>query len=446
MKVVSVINYKGGVGKTTLTACLASCLQDKGVNVLLVDLDPQCNLTGEVLPDRLEELYPLDGQSNSPKTLKEWYRALRDGRTENLEELILQDRRRRLSIVPSHLDLLDVDTNLGVRLWGTDIREVHSDPRALHQRYYDVLDSLRSQLRVIEESRAAKGRGFDLVLLDCPPNFNIVTQTAIVASDAILIPVRPNPLSAMSMDHLIRKRGDLVRDFNKSAKALGLRDAELTAPKIMGVVPMMWKARQGDTPTKGNEAVIRILRELEGDGVVFFDGVRHNETLFLKNKAPWVPFSSGGGEPHDRARNDVRATCRKIGEALEVIKPSFEEMRELLQWLQDTLQDMRAHKGDAEAKKRYDLKQVVRLEFAAPGSNFMRKMKEGLRHIPGRGTDAFNAQVGRRFLKAAMSVLPDREPLAKWAAGKIYAEFLRECGRSKEDAERESSEFFERSD
>ena len=444
MKVVSVINYKGGVGKTTLTACLAACLQRKSASVLMVDLDPQCNLTCEVLPERMEDLYPMgERQSESgPGTLREWYRGLCEGRTENLEELILRSP-EGLSIIPSHLDLLDVDTQLAIRLLGTDIRAVHSDPRAGHQRYYDVLNSLRSQLRVIEKSRAAKGRGgFDLVLLDCPPNFNIITQTAIIASDAILIPTRPNPLSTMGLDHLIRKRGDLVRDFNASADAIGLAGGKVRPAKVLGIVSMIWKVGIGRTPIMGNRVVIDRLRELEGDGVVFYDGVCHNESVFTsKVRAPRIPFSEK--ELPSKEGNKVReltwTACRKIGETLEIIQPSFEEVTDLLRPVLDGVDEC---KDDEEAKEQY----IINNMLSAHDKSIGFQIKDGLRHIPSRGTDMFRPQIGKVILEKAMSFLSGRESLAKWVAMQVYSDFLRECGESKDDAKRKSSEFFERSD
>ena len=426
MKVVSVINYKGGVGKTTLTACLASCLQDKGVNVLLVDLDPQCNLTGEILSsDLLDALYSPDGQKRQggPRTLREWYRSLCNGQTENLEDLILQgplllQRSLRLSVIPSHLDLLDVDTQLAIRLLGTDIRAVHSDSCAGHRRYYDALSSLRSQLRAIEESRAAKGKGFDLALLDCPPNFNIITQTAIIASDEILIPVRPNPLSAMGMDHLIRKRGDLVRDFNASAKALGLHEAELTAPRILGTVSMMWKALNEDTPVKGNETVIhRTLRKLEGDGVVFFDGIRHNETLFSNIVGVAnVPFSEKlypSERPYGRVRDDIWATCSKIGEALGVIPPSF-----------------------SLKNANYAMLAAFPTPLSAPTTTPEQagnQISEEIHHLSG----AAAVQAQRDVEKALMQLATVKRDVAR----KIFVQFWKKLGSTPDDLARKQSEF-----
>ncbi len=55
---------------------------------------------------------------------------------------------------------------------------------------------------------------YDVVLIDCPPNFNIVTKNALVASNRILIPTKPDYLSTLGIDYLIRSIGNLINDFN----------------------------------------------------------------------------------------------------------------------------------------------------------------------------------------------------------------------------------------
>ena len=62
------------------------------------------------------------------------------------------------------------------------------------------------------------GDKYDIVLIDCPPNFNIVTKTAIVASNYILVPARPDYLSTMGIDYLIRSVNELIDDYNEFAE------------------------------------------------------------------------------------------------------------------------------------------------------------------------------------------------------------------------------------
>ena len=313
MKVVSVINYKGGVGKTTLTACLASCLVNLGKKVLAVDMDAQCNLTysatGEDTWDKIS--------GGKVKSLRDWYGGIcGDQPAESLDDLILSSKTGNFSLAPSHLDLLDVDMELA-----NHIASVNEDKR--RRRYVNVLSALRRQLWPL-----AKERKVDLVLLDCPPNFNIVTQTAIVASHQILIPARPNPLSTVGIDHLIRKRGQLVEIFNKHAAALGI-DESATAPQILGVVPMMWKSKEGNQRVFGNVMVEEELADMvgelsrqEGQEVVLFKGLRLNESIFSRNKAFHALWRENPpGVFYNGIRHEMRLACREIGEHLGLLEP-----------------------------------------------------------------------------------------------------------------------------
>ena len=188
--------------------------------------------------------------------------------------------------------------------------------------------------------------GFDLVLLDCPPNFNIVTQTAIIASDNILIPTRPNPVSNMSFDHLIRRRGMLIEKFNQDLDSIGESNDVLVIPKILGVVPMMWKVAKGDKSIIDNAVVqfeiLQMLNELgikEGSDIFLFRGIRHNEKLFSKSQLmsiiddDYAKGESGGKHVAD----DIRRTVRQIAEVLEMLQPD-------LSWVPDMIDRLKANK------------------------------------------------------------------------------------------------------
>jgi len=194
MRIVAVINYKGGVGKTTTTANLAAALAWRGHNILLLDLDPQASLTFSFIrPDDWETNFAKD------KTIKAWFDSFSKGKPLSLDSLFFEpdtvkaklSGRGQLHLIASHLGLINVDLELAAELGGATLKQSKANFLKVHKRLADGLSDIE-----IED--------LDLILIDCPPNFNIATKTAIVASDSILIPAKPDYLSTLGIDYLIR--------------------------------------------------------------------------------------------------------------------------------------------------------------------------------------------------------------------------------------------------
>ena len=304
MKIISVINYKGGVGKTTLTANLGAELAYRGRNVLLVDLDAQASLTFSfVKPDYWEEQLADGG------TIKDWFDSFSEGNTLPLQDLIITPTEAqsqvegRLDLIPSHLGLINVDLELATELGGATLRQSKMNYLKVHQRLAKGFADIDN-------------RAYDFVLIDCPPNFNVVTKTAIVASEFILIPAKPDYLSTLGIDYLRKSVDQLIHDFNEYA-ALGSNNTEKIKPEILGVVFTMI-SRYGGRPIAALRPFIAQTKKL---GVnVFSTQIRENKTLFGEAPqfgTPVVLTSQSSGTYGDIVKELEKLTrelLRRIGE------------------------------------------------------------------------------------------------------------------------------------
>jgi chromosome partitioning protein len=151
-RIVAVANQKGGVGKTTTTINLAASLALAGQRILLVDVDPQSNLTSGV---------GLKDQASPAGTV---YHALTTvAPTTDARPFILATRTERLSLVPADRHLT-----------GAEIEMVPLDRR--EERLRVLLASVRDE--------------FDYVFIDSPPSLGLLTLNALVAADSVLIPMQ----------------------------------------------------------------------------------------------------------------------------------------------------------------------------------------------------------------------------------------------------------------
>jgi chromosome partitioning protein len=270
--VVSVLNYKGGVGKTTVAANIGAELANRGRRVLLIDMDPQASLTlSFYASDELAKEFTDSG------TILHWFQAFIDNQApEPLRDYVvapprvndvLRSHGGRLDLIPSHLGLIDVDLDLAAHVGGSRFNISQSGYLWVHRLLADAL---------VEEAF----RDYDVIVIDCAPNFNMVTRTAIVASDHILIPAKADYLSTLGIDYLRRKLAELVRDYNAVA------GVEAIAPGIVGVVFTMIQFA-GEVPIMAVRNYVTHTEQYEVP--VFRQMIRESKTLFAAAGERGVP-------------------------------------------------------------------------------------------------------------------------------------------------------------
>ncbi len=307
MYVISVINYKGGVGKTTITANLGAELAWRGRRVLLIDIDPQASLTFSFIsPEEWVRTY------SESKTLKTWFQSYEENQPISLKDIIFTPPKTeqklkelgagakgRLDLISSHLELINIDLDLAIKLGGANLKESKKN-------YLKVHGMLARGIKQIEKE------GYDFVLIDCPPNFNIVTKTAIVTSDHLLIPAKPDYLSTIGIDYLIKSYSGLVTDYNDYVRFGEHSDYSTVSPLILGVIFNMIQVYGGGP--------IAVLREYMEKTVrlripVFQNYLRESKSIFSGAPAYGVPviLTKPSDTISGEIKNFVNEFERKLG-------------------------------------------------------------------------------------------------------------------------------------
>lgn len=179
LQVITVINFKGGSGKTTTSAHLAQKMALDGYRVLAVDLDPQASLSA--LHGYQPEFDLLDGGT--------LYDAIRYDDPVPVESIIQNTYFTNLDIIPGNLDLMEFE---------------HETPRAISERsgnlFFTRVGDVLGQIEA----------DYDVVVMDCPPQLGFLTMSALSAATAVLVTVHPQMLDVMSMCQFLLMTSNLL--------------------------------------------------------------------------------------------------------------------------------------------------------------------------------------------------------------------------------------------
>ena len=215
--VVSFVNYKGGVGKTTLAVEISAALAyHYNKKVLLIDADPQSNATFYLMEEDTWENVAQQG-----RTIKELFDvALHKGTIElqhfDIRSIVVDhglrvhDFTKNLHLIPSHLDLYEIDLELA-RMLGKEA------------------PSLLILWQAIRDIKA----DYDYIIIDCPPNMYLVTQNAIVASDGVIITLLPEYLSRIGIALIIRMIDNINERMRQHASIFG---GQFKSTEVKGII------------------------------------------------------------------------------------------------------------------------------------------------------------------------------------------------------------------
>ncbi len=179
-RIIAIANRKGGVGKTTTTVNVATAMAAVGKKVLVIDLDPQGNASTSMGVDKKGRM-----ASSYEVLLGE----------KRLSETIVWTAVPNFSLIPSSPDLA-----------GAEIELIDVENREY---------ALKSALR-------REAVNYDYVLIDCPPSLNLVTINALVAADAVIVPLQCEFLALEGITDLIKNINLIKKNFNPKLELQGV--------------------------------------------------------------------------------------------------------------------------------------------------------------------------------------------------------------------------------
>jgi chromosome partitioning protein len=209
-RIVSFINLKGGVGKTTLAVNIAATLandfliRDRKVRVLLIDLDPQTNATISVITQETWEKRQEGGQ-----TLYHLFKDKLEGTSSfKIQEAILHNVGgvEGLDLLPSSLHLVEIQDDL---------------PNISTKTYINHVEVLGNEISIVKHA-------YDYIIIDCPPNLGAITLNGIDISNHYVVPIVPDILSKIGLS-LISNR---INDFKERRRTCSIELAGIIFTKV----------------------------------------------------------------------------------------------------------------------------------------------------------------------------------------------------------------------
>lgn len=336
-KLISLFNHKGGVSKTTTAFNLGWMLARRGKRVLLVDCDPQCNLTGIVLGfEHLDSTESIEGmEDGSPLNIREGLAPAFEARPSGMAPVkcVEVPGNPNLFLLPGHIGLAEYEVTLGIaqELSGSII----------------TLRNLPGSIYALVET-TAENYNVDFVLFDMSPSLGSVNQNLWAISDFFIIPMNPDYFALMAIDSLanVFPRWKAWRD--KAAGMEILYSAEYpfpdTTPKYLGYVMQKFRPRGQGAPstafqqwiemveTRMTEILLPVLQEKE----LLLDDQNYKEAnadpsepiLQMSDFNALIARSQEHQVPVFELTDDQ---LRQAGVVLERTKESMERFRELFE-------------------------------------------------------------------------------------------------------------------
>ncbi len=195
-KIYSVVNKKGGVGKTTTVSALASIIALAGKRVLVIDLDPQVNSTSLFI------------KTSTTKTITDVFKCRKEHLTKDfMESVIYKTEFDNIDIIPGDVNLDEEGDIILLQNATTDGKR--------------VLLPQNAQMLLVDAFKLVED-DYDLILIDNTPYFNLISKNALAASDGVLIPVEGAGFSYDGLSILLNRINGIKSEVNNKLSIIGV--------------------------------------------------------------------------------------------------------------------------------------------------------------------------------------------------------------------------------
>lgn len=245
-KTLILFNHKGGASKTLTTYNIAWMLTEKGKRVLLVDCDPQCNLSALILKDDFDDYYIND--ETKSMNIKDGLKVAFESRPTPISAIdcYIPPNNENLMLLPGHMDLSEYEPSLSLALNNNNsMTALQNLPGALYE-----LNRL-----------CAERYNIDYIFIDVNPGLSAINQVAFTSSDAFIVPTNPDPFSLMALKTLLKvlprwKNWAISTRPILSTASYPLPEADM---KFLGEISQRFSRRKGK-PTTSYEGIMADIK------------------------------------------------------------------------------------------------------------------------------------------------------------------------------------------
>lgn len=250
-KIITVINMKGGVGKTTLSVNISYVLgRFHSKKVLLVDIDPQFNAT-QYLVGQNEILKHFE-------TKKTVFDILMPSKE---DEISLSSNRKKSKAQPTNLDDYIIKVRQFVSRGGKVVGTLDLIPSSLKLINFET--NKRGVENLLKKFLSERCNHYDYIVIDCPPTLSLLTLSAYLASEYYLIPIKPDYLSSLGLPLLERGLEEYDELHGHSLKNLGIVFTMVAANKMSEEIMSTIKTNGWEVFTDHSSQSTKVAKSVE---------------------------------------------------------------------------------------------------------------------------------------------------------------------------------------